>query len=76
MMRTRLRKIVDPLLALVVVTVATTGLLAARSGGSLIRVHMTAAFLFVILLVVHVSLNWPMVRANYRRKAKPKNTGG
>ena len=77
MMRTRLRKVVDPLLAALLVTVVTTGLLAGRAGEraeDLVHVHVAAAFLFLALLVVHVSVNWPILKAAYSRKKKRDRT--
>lgn len=77
MMRTRLRKIVDPLLAVLVVTLVTTGLLAERAGEhaqDFVHVHIAAAFLFLALLVVHVSVNWPILKAAYSRKKKRDRT--
>ena len=79
MLRTKLRKVLDPLLALAVIAVLTTGLLiegAEERGYDLAEVHGGLALLFVVLLAAHIWTNWPMLRANYARKPRRNKTGG
>jgi cytochrome b561 len=79
MLRTKLRKVLDPLLALVFVMQLATGVLMERSEeheGPLMSLHAAGALVLLILLVVHVANNWPMVRATWARKPKRDKVTG
>lgn len=73
MWRTSIRKIVDPLLALTLLMQLTTGLLMARAEGheeaeQIVPLHVAGGLALVALVVVHVIVNWPIVRATWGRR--------
>lgn len=70
MLRARIRRVVDPLLALALIATVVTGVLMERQEeheGALMELHGGIAVAVVVLAVVHVAVNWPMLRATFRR---------
>ncbi len=73
MTRAKLRKVLDPLLALALLGVLTTGVMmeaAKEYGHDLAEIHGAFALVFVILVVAHIWNNWPMLKASFTRTVK------
>lgn len=65
-------KIINPILGILLVNQALTGIFAdkifARSPEAFEVLHEGGGYLFAALCVLHVILNWAWVKANFFRK--------
>ncbi len=72
MTKTVALKIVNPVLGIVVLTQVLTGLLhGLMSRDAFETVHLVGGILIVVLVALHVTLNWPWIKANFFRPGQP-----
>jgi len=79
MNRAKLRRVLDPLIALALIGVLATGIMmeaAEEHGEGLVEIHGAFALVFVLLAAVHVWNNWPILKASFTRKVKRNQPGG
>ncbi len=70
--KNRALKVVNPLMLLLLVVQATSGLLNERLGGELFeKIHVPGGLLLVALALTHLTLNWSWVQANFFSPSKP-----
>jgi heme A synthase len=70
MKRSGIMKVVNLLIAVLLVNQVLTGLLHVRlPGESFEVVHQGAGILFAGVVILHVILNWNWVKANFARRA-------
>ena len=66
MSRSTWLKIINPMLALLVLLQAVTGFNAERIEGETFEaLHVGGGLLLILLSIIHVVLNWEWIRANY-----------
>ena len=67
---TTILKILNPILAVLVINQALTGILADHLPREVFEVlHAGGGLLFVVLAAVHLFLNWGWVKASFTRRA-------
>lgn len=69
MNKTKALRIVNPLLALLFLAQAATGLIHDHLSYEFFRlVHRTGGILLILAAVTHLYLNWSWVKANFARR--------
>jgi len=73
MSRVKLLRIVNILLALVFLSISVSGIIQMLSPGTIPylqfkQIHPLTGMLLIILVLVHVYLNWNWIKANYLKK--------
>jgi hypothetical protein len=72
MTKTVALKIVNPILGAVVLTQVLTGFLNGLMSRDVFEtVHLVGGILIVIMVALHVTLNWPWIKATFFRPGQP-----
>lgn len=72
-MKNRLLKIINPLIGLLMVNQFVTALFHTSIPFEVFAIiHGYAGFLLFSLILVHITLNWSWLKANYFKKSKVK----
>jgi thiosulfate reductase cytochrome b subunit len=71
MRKNKLLKIVNPIMFILIVLQIVTAILMEVTGDSTFReIHEINGFLLVIFIIVHLSLNWSWIKANFLKSRK------
>ncbi len=70
MAKRRWLPVINPLLGLLVIYQAATGLTGEELGRAFLPMHVGGALLLVVVASVHLALNWGWVRATYGRRIR------
>lgn len=70
MNRTKLLKIINPILFILILSQGTTGLGHEYIPGELFEViHFNGGRLIILFVIIHLALNWGWVKSNYFKKS-------
>lgn len=71
MKKNKLLKVINPIMFILVVLQLVSAILMEATGDSVVKeIHEINGFLLVILVIVHLRLNWNWVKANFFKSRK------
>lgn len=78
MQKNRILKILNPLLAVLLISQIASGMLGMRLSYEVFNVvHKGGAFVLLACVVLHIILNWSWIRATYfKKRASSSNQDG